>query len=254
MQQVAGWPRSISISNYASKKMRIQSPVKGIRTTTVDQKYEKIGTLTSKTTSFDADEKAVQNLVKKYDMLTQYEQRSGLKGHRILRTAFGVVPQRFDNAIKDMKKVGTPVYIQIDKKDKTNEYKKLEARKVSLEKTRKSLTDLKKREGNIKELTALEDRILDIENKIQSLGVRLGEYDEENEFCTIKFLLKEIAPAKGIPFIRRAKVAFEWTAKYYALIIVIFFFGSLFGLVSITIIKQIKWLHMQIAEMIAGLK
>jgi hypothetical protein len=103
-------------------------------------------------------------------------------------------------------------------------------------------------------LTALEDRILAIENQIQSLGVKLGEYDEENEFCTVKFTLNEVSAAKGIPFVKRVKVAFEWTVKYYAVIMAICFFGSLFGLMMVTIVRQVKWLQKTIAQMAADLQ
>jgi hypothetical protein len=252
--QAAPWSARLAISNYASKKMAFKTSQKARRTTTVDQKYEKIGTLSSKTREFESDEKALKGLVKKYDMLTQFEQRFGLKGKRVLRTAFGVLPERFDKAIADIKTIGKLVSIQIIKKDKTNEYKGLEAKKVSLVKARESLIALKTREGKIKELTALEDRILAIEEKIQSLGVKLGEYDEENEFCTVKFTLNEVSAAKAIPFLHRAKVAFEWTVKYYAVIMVICFFGGLFGLMIVTIVRQIKWLQKAIAQMAADLQ
>ena len=37
----------------------------------------------------------------------------------------------------------------------------------------------------------LENRILEIEQQLQGLGVSLGNFDDENEFCTVHFSLLE---------------------------------------------------------------
>ncbi len=54
---------------------------------------------------------------------------------------------------------------------------------------------------------------------MQELGVELGNFDTENEFCTIRFSLYEGATEKKIGIITRIKVALEWTVKYYAILI-----------------------------------
>lgn len=71
----------------------------------------------------------------------------------------------------------------------TNEYLSLKAKKVSLEKTLQGLADLKGRTGTIQDCVALQDRILDVEQCLQSLGVDPGEFDETNSFCTVVFSL-----------------------------------------------------------------
>ena len=60
----------------------------------------------------------------------------------------------------------------------------------------------------------LENRILEIERQLQDLGVSLGDFDDENEFCTVKFSLQETKNV-SISLFHRLKVALEWTVKIY---------------------------------------
>src|SRR5260370_606896 len=113
--------------------------------------------------------------------------------------------------VGELRKIGELSSINIDKVDKTNEFKELKAKRASLEKTRDALVSLKNKPGRIEEFTALENRILEIEEQIQSTGVSLGDYVQENEFCTVKLSLEEKgAAAAGISFRHRAVVALAW--------------------------------------------
>ncbi len=242
----SSWRVSYEPKNYASAKRKFGPQ----GTIAVDQKYEKIGALKSKTTDFDGDDKKLRALIKKYEALIQFEQSSGLTAQRALNLAMGVIPDNFDAMIAEAKSIGKLTFIQIDKTDKTNEYKELKAKRLSLEKAREALSLLKGQGGSIEELIRLENQILDIENKIQALGVKLGEYDQEKEFCTVKFTLKEVRVAKReIPLSQRLIVAFEWTIKYYFGILAILFIGTLFILallafvnVALVILDKLKWL------------
>lgn len=73
----------------------------------------------------------------------------------------------------------------------------------------------------ITNFVSLHDKILEIEVKLQESGVELGNFDAENEFCTVKLSVYEGATQKNIPFIHRLKVAVEWSIKYFALILLI---------------------------------
>ncbi len=228
--------------NYANNKMsrRIKD-----RVFQVDQKYEKIATAATHTKAFKKDEGKTRGTIKKFKALIQFEQRSGLKRYknRKLRLSIGVHPDKFDAMIKDIKTIGRTFAIQIDKTDKTNEFKDLSAKRTSLNKTRTSLIALKKQGGKIKELIQLEDRILQVEESIQNLGVKLGDFDAENEFCTIKFTLQErINERANIPFIQRFKVAFVWTVWAYFSLIIILFLASLSILFIVILLEKLKWL------------
>jgi hypothetical protein len=66
----------------------------------------------------------------------------------------------------------------------------------------------------------LHEKILSVETQLQELGVDLGNYNTENEFCTLRFSLYEGAERKQANFYQRVKIALEWTIKYYAISIV----------------------------------
>jgi len=108
--------------NYASKKYEVkssnnpQSPVK------VDQKYEKIAEISTKSSEFDNEEKLVRDKVETYKALIQFEQKSGNIGYRKLNLLIGVPPENFDNLYADLIGIGNVLAKQITKKDKTNEY------------------------------------------------------------------------------------------------------------------------------------
>jgi hypothetical protein len=230
-----------SRKNYASEKLKVERKTEN-QVFNVDQKYEKIASMHARSESFDEDEKKARSLTSKYNALIQFEQNSGLIGSRRLSLAIGVPPDKFDSMVEEIKSIGQLQSLRIDKTDKTNEYKDLNAQRISLEKARDSLAGLKGKGGRIEELINLENRILDVETQIQSTGVKLGEYDLENEFCTVKFGLEEkVAVSTQVPLINRIKVALEWTIKYYLLILVTLFIGSLFILAVVHLLEKLKW-------------
>ena len=202
--------------NYASKKMA-KGSVQQATAASVDQKYEKVGSLANTTEEYGENEKALYQLIQDEELMIQLEQKSGLPEARKLNIALGVIPDKFDNIIEQLKKIGTVKRIQIDKKDKTNEYKKLEAKRVSLQKARESLMSLKQSGGEVRDMIELTNRLLVVENEIQDLGVSLGEFDENNEFCTVKFTLKEVRKPvlNKISFSHRLHVATVWAAKVF---------------------------------------
>ncbi len=227
--------------NYASKRYKVQSSNANKSAISVDQKYEKIAEISTKSSEFDQEEKQVRSEVEKYKALIQFEQKSGNKGHRKLNLLIGVPPENFDSLYQQLIHIGHVQAKRITKKDKTNEYKELNARKASLEKIRTSLIELKSKGGEIAEYIKLENRILEIEKQLQDLGVSLGDFDEENEFCTVRFSLLEGKEHK-ISFIHRVKVALEWTIKYYlgllGITCLVFFITYLF----LAIIDKLKLL------------
>ena len=228
-------------NNYASDKLTVQrgdTP----QTISVDQKYEKIASVVSKTNAFEEDEKAVRELTGKYSALIQFEKSSGLPGRLSVELAIGVPPNRFEPMVGDLRKIGQLSSIRIDKTDKTNEFKELKAKRASLEKARDALVSLKGKPGRIEEFTALENRILEIEEQIQSAGVSLGDYDQENEFCTVRLTLQEkgAATTPGISFRHRAVVALAWTIKYYTFLLALLIFGALLTLLVVAILQRLN--------------
>lgn len=225
--------------NYASKKYEVKSANTTQALVKVDQKYEKIAEIRTKSTEFDKQEKETRDKVDKYKGLIQFEQKSGNKGYRKLNLLIGVPPESFDNLYSDLISIGKVQAKQITKKDKTNEYKELNAKKASLEQIRNSLIALKSKGGKIEEYIQLENRILEIEQQLQGLGVSLGDFDNENEFCTVQFSLLEGKEIQ-ISFLHRVKVALEWTVKLYLRMIVLLFFLVLVAYLTLLFLDKLK--------------
>ena len=233
--------------NYASERLKVGGVE---REYNVDQKYEKVGSVSSKSDAFDEDEKKARELISKHNAIVQFERNSGLRGHRMLALSIGVPPERFDGLIDEIQAIGQLSSIRLDKTDKTNEYKNLNANRVSLEKIRDSLVSLKGKTGNIDEYINLENRILELEREIQSTGVKLGEFDQENEFCTVKFGLDEGATAviAGVPFIHRVKIAGEWAIRYYLRFVAILALAALLSFLTLTLSERTVWVRAAMAN------
>lgn len=219
---------SNSKRNFATKKYEVKSSTTNQSAIKVGQKYEKIAEIKTKSSNFEKEEKTSRETIKNLNALIQFEQKSGNKGYRKLNLAIGVPPENFDALYNQLITIGKVVAKQITKKDKTNEYKELNAKKQSLEKIRTSLIELKSKSGRIDEYMGLENRILEIEQQLQGLGVSLGDFDDENEFCTVQFSLLEGKEIK-IGLLQRIKVALEWTVKIYLRIMTTLFFLTLFA-------------------------
>lgn len=176
-----------SKKNYASAKYMSEAaaPVQ------LDQKYERTATVQTRSKAFEEDEKKIRDQIGAYNGIIQFESGRGTKGNRALYLHVGVQPARFDAFYGDIQKIGIVRSMEITKTDKTNEFLTLKAKRASLEKNRAALMELKKRDGRIDELMALEAKILNIEEQLQNLGVSLGEFDEVNAFCTVRFTLTE---------------------------------------------------------------
>ena len=221
--------------NYASSKLAR----KGKGVASFDQKNEKIAQLTAQSRAFEADERRVREAIESHAALVQFERQSGLAGGRALHLGIGVDPNRFDSLTSELRRIGRLLDIHVHKVDKTNDYRELQAKRASLEQTRAALQALKGQGGRIDELVKLEERVLEIEERIQNLGIQLGDFDEENEFCTVKLTLIEQPAARTIPWHHRVKVAFEWTLVHYLKLLGIVLGGALLALVVIALLDRI---------------
>lgn len=207
--------------NYASEKILMQKSDIAVNNNanapafSSSLMYEKTAAVSAKSSNFDHDNAHLRARIDSFKAIIQYEKALGEKGHREVHLLIGVKPESFDAFYKDMERIGNNHNIVVTKVDKTNEYQQLNARKASLEKSLQSLEELKARQGAISDMVTLQDKLLEIQEHLQDLGVDLGNFDQENQFCTVRFSLYEGAPAKKITLIYRVKVALEWTLHAY---------------------------------------
>jgi Domain of unknown function (DUF4349) len=209
-------------NNYATAP-KLQGPGQPVGDS---QKYEKIATLTELTQDFETDRKRVGDLIAKQQGIVQFERAAGLAGRRVLYLGVGVPPDHFDAFIDAVKAIGTSAQIEIIKNDKTNEYLQLRAKRATLDKARAGLEALQG--GSVDERIHVQNRLTEIEERTQELGVSLGEFDSQNELCTVKLTLMETTAAAPTSWGRRIIDALEWASFRYALA-GIGFLGLVFG-------------------------
>lgn len=225
---------SLSRKNYAGQKKK--SGGRGLAgPAAIDQRYEKVAELGLSSSKFDEDEAQIRTIAKEANALIQHEQAFGLEGQRQLQLALGVPPESFDDVISRIRAVGRPVNFQVNKVDKTNEYRELLAQQESLKKSRDNLMALTSRDAELEDLILLETRILDLENQIQSLGVSVGEFDSEFEFVTIKLTMAETRKdeLRDIPLVERSMVALRWAVKYTLALTGAFFLFAFAAAISV---------------------
>ena len=208
--------------NYASEKIfNSNTGPNAPGDVAVSQKYEKTATISAATSHFEKDDSLIRAVTKTFEGSIQYEESLGKKGGRELHLSIGVKPASFDSFYRAVQGVGELRSTMISKVDKTNEYRQLNAKKASLEKNLASLNELKNKGGAISDYISLHEKILEVETQMQELGVDLGNFNTENEFCTLRFSLFEGREKKAISFFHRVKVTLEWTLEYYAVSLVV---------------------------------
>jgi hypothetical protein len=198
--------------NYASVKIEGPPAIGAAQA----QKYEKIAFLGQTTSAFESDRAKLLASITAHTGQIQVERASGLAGRRSLALGIGVPPDRFDAFVVAVQSVGRSTRIEVVKNDKTNEYLRLRAERTTLEQTRGALQGLVASGGSIDERINLVGRIADVEQKLQALGVSLGEFDQQNELCTVRVTLAEARPTAEAAWGWRALDALQWTVLVYA--------------------------------------
>jgi hypothetical protein len=227
--------------NYATTKMAMTTAGNTVQPDfATNQKYEKTATVHTTTSDFPKDELNVRKKIESYKAMIQYEKALGKKGDRELHLMIGVNPEKFDSFYHEIQGIGVIKSMSITKVDKTNEYRQLNAKKISLEKTVESLEALKNNPRTNTDLLPIYDRQLELEDKLQNLGVDLGNFNTENEFCTVKLSLYEGATAQSISFIHRVKIALQWTIHYFTYTVIGLAMLSAFVFILLLIIDKLN--------------
>ena len=111
---------------------------------------------------------------------------------------------------------------------------------------RESLKSLKEKGGNINDLINLENKVLEVEEKIQNLGVSLGNFNEENELCTVKLNLYErkyINVESAISYsviVKNIVKALIWTLGYYCGLLGMLILAAILTYLLLLLINKFK--------------
>lgn len=205
---------SVARKNYASAKIVVPQ---ASAAQTVEQKYERISSVDTRSSAWDSDLRALEAAIAAVNGVVQRENAYGLSGSRVLSLSLGVVPEIFDEAVERFKAIGVLVSINTVKRDRTGDFRALEAKRLSLEKTRDGLAALRNAGAALADRIDLETRILEIEGQIQELAVDLGDFSETNSFCTVEFTIRETAARPVFArIVSAAFAALAWSVAVYA--------------------------------------
>jgi hypothetical protein len=218
------------VKNFASEQ-KVYKDTTG--TQVLDQKYERISNVASKTAVYDDDLAELNAIIEKNQAVVQTENVQGLPGNRRLFRTIGVRPEFFDDCLEAVLAVGVPVSVTSQKIDKTYEYRQMLAQKQELEKRLESYVTLRDHGGSINEKINLEDRIIEVERQLLSQDVDLGEYKDENALCTIILTLQE---GSRISVAQRIWSAFRWTNGFYFSLL-----GCIVALCAVAVVMIKSW-------------
>ena len=210
-----------SRKNYASYKKDVQTDSGPSGTS---EKYEKVARLSSATSSFDEDRQRLYQLIAEEKGVIQFESLEGLRGRRVYYLSAGIPPEAFDTTVEKLQSIADSTGISIQKTDRTSEYLTLLERRASLEKTRASLAALKAKGGGMDEFLKLENRLLEIGEQLQDTNLSIGQFNAENEFCTVQFSLREKEGLSARRIYHIVKDSVIWTVALSAMLL---FFGTL---------------------------
>jgi len=213
----------------------------------LDQKYERVASVSTKTVSYDSDVARLDAAIEQSQAVVQRENVQGIAGSRRLSRAIGVKPEYFGDCLADIQEIGALVSSTSQITDKTYEYRQMLAQKQELEKRIESYQALRSHGGSINELLSLEDKIIEVESQLLQQSVDLGEYSDDNSLCTINVSLYEGSP---VSIAYKTWDAFVWTNKCYFAILaglslvciaaVILVYAYVLVLKASTIIKKPK--------------
>ena len=143
---------------------------------------------------------------------------------RRLTLEIGVHPDKFDALVDELRQIGRLQSINVQQRDRTSEFRQLQAKRQSLKKHMEAV--LRLRGGNnpsIDDTLKVEQKIQDIEKELDALGVLLGDLLGKESFYQVNVTLAEFQPggkldrAYTIP--QRLASGCLWAAAWEAAII-----------------------------------
>jgi len=229
-------PDGDTVRNYATLQLAV------LTSTTIEQKYEKVGDIQASSRQYADDEKKVRAAIGSLQAVVQEEALVAESGVRRLRLTLGVPPAKFDAAMEALRTCGNIERFTTTKTDKTNDFLQLRAKKATLEKTRAALLELKTRGGDIGALIKAEQELLTTEGNLQSLDVQLGQFDPSHDFCTVHYALVEIPTraAAQHPHWSNWFRAMSWASPVYAGVLAATVAGMLCLLLLVIVVEKAK--------------
>jgi hypothetical protein len=182
--------------------------------------YEKTAQLSSATSTFSADETLIRQAAAAHQAVIFSEQATGLAPERVLALGISVRPDRFDLLLDELTRLGHLGSISVVQQDRTGEFRRLNAQRQSLQKHQEALLKLRGAGRlSVEEALKLEQRLLEVEKEMQSVGVQLGDLLSKEPSYNLFVTLQEYQPGgrhdPGFTLGRRLGSALLWALGWW---------------------------------------
>jgi len=181
--------REIGLKETSLPQVLDQEAVNEIRV------YEKTARLWSGSTAFTEDEQKARKAVAAHKAVVFSEQATGIVPARRLSLGISVHTDRFEAVLADLREVGELSDIQVEQQDRTGEFRKLHGQRQALKKHQEAILKLRQTEKlTVEEALKLEEKSLEIEKALQSIGVQLGDLLSKEPAYNLFLILQEFQP------------------------------------------------------------
>ena len=151
--------------------------------------------------------------------------------------ALSVKSDTFDDTMGMLQKIGDIRSVVIAKKDMTDSFRSLHAKKGALLKYQEALSKLRTSEGKVEEFIKLEEKILVLQEDIRTLSIQLGDFAQEESYCNVAMALAEREGAVQYSLKDRIGDVILWSiGKYFYLVCAIFVVYLVY--VSVRLVRQ----------------
>ncbi|MDR0532002.1 MAG: DUF4349 domain-containing protein [Oscillospiraceae bacterium] len=205
----------------------------------LEQKYEKVATLSSTSTQYEADLEAARAALQANGALTLEERSGGLPDTRAFTISVGVRPEKFDELTAALTGIGKLQSIDVTSTDRTGAYQQLLAEKENLERRLERYEALKGHSVSMGDYLSLQNELIKIEEELQEKLVALGEYSDKVGLNTVHYALTEtVARSRGIG--AALSEALLWSALSFAATMGILLLAALLTLVTTAVLLQTR--------------
>jgi hypothetical protein len=186
--------------------------------------YEKFAQLAAGTAEFDNDEARVRSILADYKAAVFNERSSGIAPARYLTLEVGVRPEEFDAVVDRLRQVGHLDVANVQRRDRTGEFRKLNAQRQSLKKHLDAIQKLRETKNTtLDDQLRLEQKVQEIEKQLETMGVQLGDLLGKESYYQIYITLSEYQPGSRMDrtytVSQRMANAFVWAgARWLALV------------------------------------
>ena len=184
------------------------------------QVYERIAYLGTATRAFDDDEAQIRSAVAGHQGTIFNESSSGLAPDRQLTLDIGVNPEKFDALLQELKQIGKFEHINVQQRDRTADFRQLNAKRQSLKKYLEATLKLRGvKDASVDDSLKVEQKIQDIEKELQQVGVQLGDLLGKESFYHIQMSLREYQTGsrhdREYTMPKRVAHAFVWAVAWW---------------------------------------